>query len=177
MTDRRRRVAYYAHTPTALGPMLVAADGPRVVAIKFNVPRERAANAVEALHHELRGGWDLVPDAAKARDCVDELRDYLAGRRVRFEVRPDLAHLTEFQRRVLLATARVPRGSVVSYSEIARRVGVPGAFRAVGNALGQNPVPVVIPCHRVVGTSGIGGFGGGLDLKRKLLALEGMRIG
>ncbi|MDD5711883.1 MAG: MGMT family protein [Smithellaceae bacterium] len=87
----------------------------------------------------------------------------------------DMGVLKGFQRRVLMATRRIPRGTVLTYGELARRLGVPRGARAVGQALAKNPFPLVIPCHRVVRSGGaLGGFGGGLALKRRLLEMEGV---
>ncbi len=80
---------------------------------------------------------------------------------------------TAFQRKVLERVARVPYGRTMTYGEIAAAIGVPGGSRAVGHANARNPVPLVIPCHRVVASNGLGGYGGGIDLKRRLLVLEG----
>jgi O-6-methylguanine DNA methyltransferase len=92
-----------------------------------------------------------------------------------FDLEVDLSWVTPFRREVLLECARIPRGQVATYADLERRVGRPRAFRAVGNTMRTNPIPVVIPCHRVVGTNGsLTGFGGGLDMKRRLLQLEGV---
>ena len=94
-----------------------------------------------------------------------------------FTVPLDLTGLTPFRRRVLVALRRVPRGRTITYGELARRAGCPGGARAVGGAVGANPLPVIIPCHRVIAAGGRpGGFGLGLPLKRRLLALEGVRL-
>lgn len=102
---------------------------------------------------------------------------YFAGERVAFEDVPlDLVG-TEFQQKVWAALRTIPHGKVVSYAHIAGRVGVPRGMRAVGLANGKNPAPILVPCHRVVEASGaLGGFSSGLDIKRKLLALEGVGI-
>jgi len=81
---------------------------------------------------------------------------------------------TDFQRQVWSELTRIPYGETISYGEVARRVGRPSAPRAVGQANGRNPIPVIVPCHRVVASDGIGGYGGGLNVKRKLLAVEGV---
>jgi methylated-DNA-[protein]-cysteine S-methyltransferase len=102
-----------------------------------------------------------------------ELDAYFSGRRQAFDLDLDWSLVGPFARRVLRRTARIPYGSVESYGDIARGVGTPRGARAVGNALGSNPIPVVVPCHRVVRTGGaIGGYGGGLPRKRWLLDLE-----
>lgn len=80
--------------------------------------------------------------------------------------------LTNFERKVLLETLRIPRGKTVTYEELARRAGHPGASRAVGNALNKNPLPIIIPCHRVVGKKDIGGYALGIKMKKKLLEFE-----
>jgi methylated-DNA-[protein]-cysteine S-methyltransferase len=107
-------------------------------------------------------------------DATRQLEDYFNGDLVNFEVPLELEG-TEFQRRCWLALASIPYGQTVSYGEQARRLGLgPDAARAVGAANGQNPLPIVLPCHRVIGADGsLTGFGGGLDVKRFLLELEG----
>jgi methylated-DNA-[protein]-cysteine S-methyltransferase len=107
-------------------------------------------------------------------DVAAQLEAYFSGERTTFELPLDLSG-TEFQRRCWLALATIPYGQTVSYGEQARRLGLgPETARAVGTANGQNPVPVILPCHRVIGADGsLTGFGGGLDLKRFLLEHEG----
>jgi methylated-DNA-[protein]-cysteine S-methyltransferase len=102
-----------------------------------------------------------------------ELEEYFAGRRRQFEFALDWRLIGTFGRRVLSATIAIPYGSVATYREVATRAGSPGGSRAAGNALGANPLPIVIPCHRVLRTGGgLGGYTGGLDRKRALLAIE-----
>jgi O-6-methylguanine DNA methyltransferase len=102
-----------------------------------------------------------------------ELGEYLAGKRVFFSVPVDLSGLPEFQRRVLEEARRIPYGEARSYSWIARRIGRPRAVRAVGTALGRNPVPFIVPCHRVLRSDGsLGGYAFGLGLKERLLKME-----
>jgi O-6-methylguanine DNA methyltransferase len=106
--------------------------------------------------------------------------DYLEGRRADFDLPLDLTGLTVFQRLVLLAVVGVPRGKVATYAEIARKIDRPRAARAVGQALRRNPIPIVIPCHRVLASDGgLGGYTGrgGLRTKKQLLSLEGVRLG
>jgi methylated-DNA-[protein]-cysteine S-methyltransferase len=105
-----------------------------------------------------------------------ELQEYLAGARSEFSASVDLSGSRPFDRRVLEAARLIPFGEVIPYAELARRIAMPGAARAVGNALGRNPVAIVVPCHRVVRTDGsLGGYGGGLEYKERLLRLESER--
>jgi len=102
------------------------------------------------------------------------LQQCFDGQRVLFDEPLDLSGATAFQRRVWLAVRDIPYGETRSYGQIARQVGSPGAARAVGRAMATNPVPIVVPCHRVIGSDGnLRGFGGGLDLKHRLLEMEG----
>ena len=116
-----------------------------------------------------------VLESPKATDQVRrQLDEYFEGRRRQFQIPVDYRLSAGFTRRVLTATARIPFGSVATYRDVATRAGNPLATRAAGNALGSNPVPIVVPCHRVVRTGGgLGGYTGGLDRKRTLLRLEG----
>ena len=121
-----------------------------------------------------------IGTAARSRDLfgdlIERLSDYFRGRPVDFPGRLDLSGATLFQRRVWAATGRIPYGETRSYGGVALEIGRPGAARAVGQALGANPIPIVVPCHRVTAAGGgLGGFGGGLELKRRLLALEASR--
>jgi methylated-DNA-[protein]-cysteine S-methyltransferase len=105
--------------------------------------------------------------------AATQLDEYFAGERRNFELALD-PQGTPFQRKVWLALADIPYGMTISYAELARRVGRPKAFRAVGQANGRNPLAIILPCHRVITSEGtIGGYGGGLPMKRELLALEG----
>lgn len=109
-------------------------------------------------------------------EAVSQLEEYFAGERTEFDL-PLHVTGTEFQREVWLALAEIPYGKTISYGELAEMVGRPRAFRAVGQANGSNPIPIVLPCHRVVAAGGrIGGYGGGLPMKRRLLALEGVVV-
>ena len=117
-------------------------------------------------------------DREAVEPALSELEEYFAGTRTRFTVPVDLRAVTPFTARVLRTTTRISFGRVRSYGEIARRIDAPGASRAVGGALGRNPVPIIVPCHRVVAhDGGLGGFTGGLAVKRALLRLEGHAIG
>ena len=146
-----------------IGPLLVAGDEAGLRHIFF--PRGGKALPPE-------DGW--VRDGRPFRELARQLAEYFAGRRRTFEL--TLApEGTAFQRATWRALTEIPYGTTLSYGELARRVGRPGASRAVGAANGANPLPIVVPCHRVIGADGsLTGFGGGLPAKRALLALEGV---
>ena len=113
-------------------------------------------------------------ESAQLEETRRQLLDYLAGRRNTFDVPLDLSQGTSFQRQVWRTLQRVPYGKLRSYQWIAARVGGRHYARAVGNAVGANPLPIVVPCHRIVAhDASLGGFSGGLSIKRKLLSLEG----
>lgn len=116
------------------------------------------------------------PTRGGDRDALfEELERYFRGEPVTFaDVDVDLTGSTEFEREVYKATRAIPFGKVATYGQIAKAIGAPNAQRAVGQALGKNPIAIVIPCHRVVASDGLGGFTGGLTWKRKLLRHEGV---
>ncbi len=121
--------------------------------------------------------YDLPVVERTRHPHLTAVRDYFRGRTLDIDIPVDLSTRTPFQRAVLLALRDVRAGETVSYGELAARAGRPRAARAVGGAVGSNPLPIVIPCHRVLASGGrIGGFGGGLDAKRWLLRHEGLDV-
>lgn len=131
---------------------------------KVALPGSRAARDAPSAAGRRRGA---TSDAAR------QLDEYFAGKRRAFDLPIEVAG-TEFQEQVWLKLAEIPYGDTISYAELARWVGRPQAFRAVGQANGANPIPIILPCHRVIAADGsIGGYGGGLETKRRLLAIEG----
>lgn len=126
------------------------------------------------LPHERRRSTPGVPPAAVA-EVARQLAEYVAGRRRRFDANLATVEASAFQRDVWDALLDIPFGEVRTYAEVAAAVRRPRAARAVGNANHANPWPVVVPCHRVVAATGLGGYGGGDEVKRYLLALEGVR--
>ena len=169
---RPKPTAYYDAWPdTPVGPLFLAVSDRGLCAVSFRSSLDDFLRRME------RRGFRPAPGPGRVQKAVEQLREYFAGRRRRFDMTIDLAGQTPFQRQVLEATARVPAGMVASYGDIARAIGRPKATRAVGAALGQNPVPIVVPCHRIIGSDGgLHGYGGGLDIKEKLLRLEGAPI-
>jgi methylated-DNA-[protein]-cysteine S-methyltransferase len=159
-----------AEVTSPIGDLLIAVTPRGLARVAFpEEDRDRVLEAIAAL---------LSPRILESARATDEWRreldEYFAGVRRRFDLRVDRRLIRGIARDVLAATARVPFGDTATYGEIAERIGNPRAARAVGNALGANPIPVVIPCHRVLRAGGsIGGYGGGPDRKRALLTLEG----
>jgi methylated-DNA-[protein]-cysteine S-methyltransferase len=126
------------------------------------------------LPHENRHGRRDVGDVPPVlKEAATQLEEYFAAERTDFDV-PMEFDGTPFQREVWAELSRIPYGETISYGELARRVGRPNGPRAVGQANGRNPIPIIVPCHRVLASNGIGGYGGGLKVKRSLLALEGV---
>jgi methylated-DNA-[protein]-cysteine S-methyltransferase len=152
----------YTRIESRVGPLLLAGDATALTRLEFH----------EAGRHRLRIESHWREDAEPFRAAVQQLGEYFAGDRREFELALRLDG-TEFQRRVWAELVRIPYGETISYGELARRIGNPAAARAVGLANGANPVAIVVPCHRVIGSDGsLTGFGGGLPIKQKLLDLE-----
>ena len=129
---------------------------------------------VDQTHEPDRSDWEPADDDAFP-EAVEQLSAYFAGELTEFDLELELAG-TEFQRRVWAALRTIPYGQTRSYGQIAEQIGSPGASRAVGLANGRNPIGIIVPCHRVIGsTGGMTGYGGGIDRKRALLALEKSR--
>jgi methylated-DNA-[protein]-cysteine S-methyltransferase len=159
----------YTTMPSPIGTLLLAATRDGLVRVAF-------AEDVDATLVELSGQLSprLLELPSRLRAAREQLQRYFDRRLTGFDLPVDRALIGAYARRVLERTAAIPYGSYASYAQVAREVGTPLAARAVGNALGANPIPVVIPCHRVLRTGGaLGGYGGGLDRKRFLLELEG----
>jgi methylated-DNA-[protein]-cysteine S-methyltransferase len=152
-----------------VGTLLLMATPKGLVRIAFESENRDEVLGEIAMHISPR-----ILEAPRRLDPVRrELDKYFEGRLRDFDVPLDWSLVGDFARKVLRRTARIPYGSVASYGEVAVDIGTPRGARAVGNALGSNPIPVVVPCHRVVRTGGaIGGYGGGLPRKRLLLDLE-----
>lgn len=152
-----------------LGPIVIAATETGLAGLWF-------ADNQRYLPLQLTGpaAWPEDADHPILKQTCQQLHDYFAGRRRHFDLPLDLSCGTAFQQSVWRALLDIPQGSTVSYGEVSRRIGNPAAVRAVGGAVGRNPVSIVVPCHRVMGASGaLTGYGGGLDRKTALLTLEG----
>jgi methylated-DNA-[protein]-cysteine S-methyltransferase len=152
------------HYESPLGTMLLAATDRGLAGVWF----------VGQRHGPDPSGWRQDPGHPVLLAAAAQLAGYFAGQRTRFELPLDLQAGTPFQQSVWQALLAIPAGGTTSYTELGRRVGRPLAARAVGAAVGRNPVSIVVPCHRVVGTGGaLTGYAGGLERKTALLRLEG----
>jgi methylated-DNA-[protein]-cysteine S-methyltransferase len=160
-------VYYSSFDSHLLGKVFVASTERGVRAVDF-------LKTEKAFLKELKGRFAgmIVKDDRKNRKVIGQLRKYLSGELRRFDCKLDFEG-TPFQKKVWSALTRIPYGQTRSYQEIAKSIGHPKAFRAVGNANGQNSIPLIVPCHRVIESNGgLGGFGHGIKVKKRLLSLE-----
>jgi methylated-DNA-[protein]-cysteine S-methyltransferase len=150
---------YYTTVPSPIGALLLVSDGEQLTALQMSPHSGEVAAGAR-------------PDAGPLRAVIEQLEAYFAGERTEFEL-PLRAQGTEFQRRVWAGLLAIPYGHTTSYGALATELGNPTASRAVGLANGRNPIGVIIPCHRVIGSDGsLTGYGGGLERKRWLLNHE-----
>jgi methylated-DNA-[protein]-cysteine S-methyltransferase len=167
-------MTYYTTTlESPCGPLLCVVDeAGAVVRIEFGNGRDSQKITEKMRAH----GIEVVEDPARTADLRRQLAEYFAGERREFDL--TLApEGTPFERSVWEELRRIPFGETRSYGEVARAIGRPNASRAVGRANGANPIPIVVPCHRVIGADGsLTGFGGGLEAKSRLLEIEGRRL-
>ena len=151
----------YRTIESPVGPLVLAGVGTTLMHLRMT----------DQTHEPDRTGWQAAAPNTFG-DAIEQLQAYFAGELTQFDVDMRLEG-TDFQRRVWDALRTIPHGETRSYGEIATQIGIPGASRAVGLANGRNPISIIVPCHRVVGSTGsLTGYGGGLDRKRKLLDLE-----
>jgi len=159
----------YRVVDSPLGPLWVAV-GPRGV---LNIHYGAEPSPLELRRIVRAYGPGVLPDARRVDAVARELDQYFSGKRREFDIAIDLSPLTPFQRKVLAVTARVPYGELITYAKVAHNTGNGKAYRAAAGAIGDNPIPIVVPCHRVVASDGtLGGYAGGLEAKRRLLKLE-----
>lgn len=161
----------YATVDSPLGPLVAAATKKGLVCLHYGDDDA----ALQELARKISPRVMHVP--GKLDDVRRELDEYFDEHRKRFDFRIDWRLMGPFQQRVLKATYRIPFGKVATYRDVATKAGAPSGSRAAGNALGANPIPIVVPCHRVVRTGGsLGGYTGGLHRKEFLLELEGVTL-
>ncbi|MFE0425513.1 methylated-DNA--[protein]-cysteine S-methyltransferase [Streptomyces sp. NPDC058953] len=177
-TAERASTVEWTVLDTDIGPLLLAATERGLVNVVFHADERIRPSALRRLTGRFGAEPVEVSGAAPGRlaEPIRQLTAYFAGDLTTFSLPLDWSLSGGFNREVLKRLDEdVPYGSVVGYGDLAARVGQPGAAQAVGAAMGSNPLPVVVACHRVVETGGgLGGFGGGLETKRRLLALEGV---
>lgn len=175
LADLRARLVAYRVFPSPLGPILIARSEQGVSLVEYM----RSRKGLGASRLSRAAGVEAVEDGVEVEALYRELLEYLEGRRTRLDWALDLRWArSEFHRAVLQVTAGIPYGAVTSYTGIAWKVGRPAAARAVAQALRWNPLPIVVPCHRVIGVSGaLTGYAGNrIDLKQRLLAAEGVPV-
>jgi len=161
----------YTSVDSPFGPLLVALTQAGLVRLAY--ADERPDDVLDDL--AARVSPRVLEAPARLAEVRRDLDEYFAGRRRRFRTRIDWSLTSGFGRRVLRATSEIPFGGVSTYREIAAAAGSPNGSRAAGNALGANPIPIVVPCHRVLRTGGgLGGYTGGVDRKELLLRIEGV---
>jgi methylated-DNA-[protein]-cysteine S-methyltransferase len=169
--EGRQEFEFLIALPRDLGNLLVRYRASRLRSVQF------LKEAHGGHHRRETGALQLVQDEGLEERLRSDFQAYFAGKEVKFDYPLHLDEFTPFQRAVWAAMRTIPYGETRSYQWIARRIGKPRATRAVGNACGRNPLLIVQPCHRVVGSNGeLGGFSGGLDLKKALLKLEGVDL-
>jgi methylated-DNA-[protein]-cysteine S-methyltransferase len=164
---------------SAIGPLFLAAAGRGLVALEFDArsPGQQSIRPNPRHLREEKMGVAFEHSPRRMRPYASQIEEYFAGERREFTFQLDLRG-TDFQVACWRALLEIPYGKTRSYADIARAVGKPNAFRAVGMANNRNPIAIVVPCHRVIASSGnLCGYGGGLDVKRKLLELEGALTG
>jgi methylated-DNA-[protein]-cysteine S-methyltransferase len=162
----------YAIEDSPYGPLLLAAT-PRGL-VKLGLPNQERDEVLEDL--AARVSPRILESPGRLDEARRELDLYFAGELHEFDLPLDWQLTKGFRRKVLRATARIPYGHTLNYTDMARKAGNPRAQRAAGSALGSNPIPIVVPCHRVLRTGGaLGGYGGGVEMKESLLELEGAR--
>ena len=158
---------YYDRFKSRQGDMLLVASDDGLAGVYFDRQKH---------HPKLAHEWKQNPRHNVLRQARRELEEYFAGKRKRFEVALD-PEGTPFQRAVWKAISTVGFGKTISYGELARRAGFPGSARAAGAATGRNPIGIIVPCHRIMGSDGsLTGYAGGLHRKRALLSLEGVNF-
>jgi methylated-DNA-[protein]-cysteine S-methyltransferase len=167
---------HYALVDSPIGTLVAAATPHGLAALSYADQFDGADGALDWVAAKLSPRMLEAP--ARLDDVRRELDEYFEGRRRDFDLPIDWALASQFSRRILKATAAIPFGQVSTYGKVAAQAGNPKASRAAGRALGANPIPIVVPCHRVIGSSGqLTGYTGGLDRKVALLQIEGVVLG
>lgn len=172
MSKNRRATIYFTQMLTSLaGPLWIALSERGLFAIEFEKPE----TSFQRIILRRSPGSSLQNDPFRTASTCQQISEYFDRKRRAYDLTIDLSGINAFQQQVLLATLAIPHGETATYTEIAAAIGHPAAARAVGRAEATNPIPIVIPCHRIIGSDGkLHGYGGpgGIELKAKLLELE-----
>ncbi len=167
------RKLYYRHLDSPIGGLgLLVDEQQKVVRVAFLKKGQVARSYLQDCHPAA----ELIESKESTAELAKQLTEYLEGKRQTFELELE-PEGSELQKEVWRQLLAIPRGETRSYGQIAEAIGSPGAARAVGRANATNPIPVIVPCHRVIGSNGkLTGFGGGLPMKKQLLRLEGVEV-
>lgn len=169
MESKTKEILYYSEMESPLGPLTLFVSGIGLCSLQFG-PIDHTIIKTKMNKHFLKDKFIL--DDAKLIDVKKQLNEYFQGTRKAFQLRLDLRG-TPFQLKVWQHLQAIHYGETMSYKEVAEAIGIPKAVRAVGGANNQNPIPIIVPCHRVIGSNGaLVGYGGGLERKEHLLNLE-----
>lgn len=164
------KIFYYSNIESPVGPLTLVSSQQGLMRVTFSAAHKLTNFTSTLKKRDPESEW--IEDNEKLREVILQLQEYFEGKRKTFSLELDLKG-TPFQIQVWQTLQKVPYGETSTYGEIANRIGSPNASRAVGNACRANPIPIIIPCHRIIGKNGqLTGFAGGLEIKRKLLELE-----
>ena len=183
MNSENKKI-YYTSFPTSIGRIYLAATEKGICKVSLGYKNEKefvkelkTQNLVPASFKQGSKRTSIVRNNMYFKAVKNEILTYLSGTPVSFKKDAVILDGTDFQKKVWRALSHIPYGKVLTYKQVAEKIGAPNAFRAVGGACGANELPIIIPCHRVVASNGgLGGFSNGLKLKRFLLRLEGVEL-
>jgi methylated-DNA-[protein]-cysteine S-methyltransferase len=168
-----RKIYYDILKSKSLGNVLLAVTDVGLLRVHFPLVHSHPTE----LLCKMAPGAEVFRDRVKLKSVARQMKEYLQGKRRTFKIKLDLGDQTLFRRRVLRKTAEIPYGDTIAYEALAKRCGRPGGARAVGQAMANNSIPIIIPCHRVLASDGgLGGYSGGLKYKKMLLRLEGVDV-
>ncbi|MCP4633078.1 MAG: methylated-DNA--[protein]-cysteine S-methyltransferase [candidate division Zixibacteria bacterium] len=163
---------YTTLTKTPIGDLFIAGSDRGINYLQLNARTEK--DSIQRFKKQF--GHTPEKNNYQMSGAVKQLKEYLSGKRNKFDLKVDLSGTTDFRKNVYKQLLKVKSGKTISYGQLASKAGNKDASRAVGSAMASNPVPIIIPCHRVLRSDGdLGGFGGGLNMKRKLLEIEGVK--
>jgi O-6-methylguanine DNA methyltransferase len=176
--QQSQKTVWFTAVSSPLGKLYLAASERGLVRVEFG--RSRGASLFLNELHSLYPAYSIEENPVPVRNVIKWLENYFSGKKVAVSssgIKFDFRSGTAFQQSVWKALCRIPYGQVRSYKWVAEQIGNPKSVRAVGQANGRNPIPIIVPCHRVINADGsIGGYSGGINIKKKLLAIEGVNL-